>query len=191
MNTPSGNPHMSKRKEIRIAGFGGQGIALVSFILGKALAIEQDLEAVMTQSYGPEARGGASSANIVVSDEPIDYPFIQCPDILVTLSQESYTKFRPTAKPGALIIIDAGLVTPLPDDHLLQLPATRLAEELGRRIVANIVMLGFLTAVEPLFQREAMERTIASSMPPARVPLNLKAFAAGYAYALQSEQALP
>ena len=94
------------RKEIRIAGFGGQGIVLAGYILGKAFALYDGYDDVMTQSYGPEARGGASSANIVVSDEPIDYPFLQHPDILVALSQEAYTKFNKTAKQGASILID-------------------------------------------------------------------------------------
>jgi len=86
------------RTEIRIAGFGGQGVALAGVILGKALTIYSDYEAVMTQSYGPEARGGASSANLIISDEPIDYPFVLKPDILVALSQEAYTLYRPDAK---------------------------------------------------------------------------------------------
>jgi len=98
------------RKEIRIAGFGGQGVVLAGYILGKAFAVYEGLEAVMTQSYGPEARGGSSSSNVVVSDEPIDYPFVLEPDVLILLSQEAYTRFRPTAKPDALVIIEEDLV---------------------------------------------------------------------------------
>ena len=142
------------RKEIRISGFGGQGIVLAGYILGKAFALYDDFEAVMTQSYGPEARGGASSANILISDEPIDYPFVQNPDILVTLSQEAYSKFRPTTKKDAQILIDSGLVTPLESDTPFSIPATKLAEELGRRIVANVIMLGFFTKVTDLLPRE-------------------------------------
>src|SRR4030067_523155 len=81
------------RKEIRIAGFGGQGVALAGMVLGKALTIYEDMEAVMTQAYGPEARGGASSANVVLSDQPIAYPFVQAADVLVALSQEAYSNF--------------------------------------------------------------------------------------------------
>lgn len=170
------------RKEIRISGFGGQGVGLAGHIVGKALAIYDDMEAVTTQAYGPEARGGASSANIVASDEPIDYPFVQNADVLIALSQEAYTRFRPRAKPGALILIDEELVTPFEDDHPLSIPATRLAEELGRRIVTNMVMLGFFTAVTGIISREAMERAIETSVRPKTVPLNLKAFATGYEY---------
>ena len=97
------------RKEIRISGFGGQGVVLAGYILGKALTLYDGLEAVMTQSYGPEARGGASSANVIVSDRSIAYPFVQQPDILVALSQEAYTRFRPMTKPEALILIDEDL----------------------------------------------------------------------------------
>jgi 2-oxoglutarate ferredoxin oxidoreductase subunit gamma len=160
------------RKEIKISGFGGQGTVLAGYILGKCCSLHQGLEAVMTQAYGPEARGGASSSNIVISDEPIDYPFVQEADILVALSQEAYTKFRPLAKPDALCLIDEDLVVPFDDDQPMKIPATKLAEDLGRRIVANVVMLGFFTALV------VKEKTI---------PLNIKAFETGYAYAKQSE----
>jgi 2-oxoglutarate ferredoxin oxidoreductase subunit gamma len=178
------------RQEIRLSGFGGQGIVLAGYILGKALTIYDGLEAVMTQAYGPEARGGASSANILVSDEPIDYPIVQHPDILVALSQEAYSKFRPTAKPDALILIDGDLVNPADHQHHYAVPATRLAEGLGRRIVANVVMLGFFTAVTGVVSREAMEEAIKSSVKPKTAPLNLEAFAAGYEYARQKERGL-
>jgi len=174
------------RKEIRITGFGGQGVALAGNILGKAIALYAGLEAVMTQAYGPEARGGASSANLVVADEPIDYPFVQAPDILIALSQDAYTTFRDTAKPGALIMVDADLVVPHEDDRPLRVPATRIAEGLGVRRAANIVMLGFFAAVTGIPGREAMERAIETSLKPKLVPVNLRAFAAGFAYAAQA-----
>lgn len=170
------------RTEIRISGFGGQGVALAGFILGKALTIFSDYEAVMTQSYGPEARGGASSVNLIVADEPIDYPFVQQPDILVALSQESYSTFRPSAKNGAVILIDEDLVIPVDEDSPYCIPATRLAEELGRRMVTNIVMLGFFTAVSGITSREAVEQAIASSVKSKTVPLNLQAFNTGFTY---------
>jgi 2-oxoglutarate ferredoxin oxidoreductase subunit gamma len=175
------------RQEIRLSGFGGQGIVLAGYILGKALTIYDGLEAVMTQAYGPEARGGASSANILVSDEAIDYPIVHHPDILVALSQEAYSKFKPTAKPEALILIDEDLVDPNGHEYHHAIPATRLAEGLGRKIVANVVMLGFFTAVTGVVSREAMEKAINSSVKPKTAPLNLAAFAAGYEYALQKE----
>jgi 2-oxoglutarate ferredoxin oxidoreductase subunit gamma len=172
------------RKEIRIAGFGGQGVALAGMVLGKALTIYEDMEAVMTQAYGPEARGGASSANVVLSDHPIAYPFVQTADVLVALSQEAYTKFRPETQPQAQILVDQELVVSQDDDKVFAIPATRMAKELGRRMVTNMVMLGFLTAVSELVQMENMQRAIETSVKPNTITLNLQAFNAGYEYGL-------
>lgn len=171
------------RKEIRIAGFGGQGVVLTGLILGKALAIYDGLETVMTQAYGPEARGGASSANLVVADHEIAYPFVQHPDILVALSQEAYTKFRPTTKKDAILILEQELVVPYPEDHHFAIPATQIAEQLGRRIVANVVMLGFFTAITQLTSRSYVEAAIRDTVKSKTVPLNLEAFTAGFEYA--------
>lgn len=160
-------------------------MVLAGFILGKALTIYCEYEAVMTQSYGPEARGGASSANLIVADEPIDYPFVQHPDILVALSQEGYTRYRSAARDGAMILIDEDLVIPAEDDEPYCIPATRLAEELGRRVVANVVMLGSFTAVSGLVPREAIEKAIATSVKQKTIPLNLQAFEAGYTHSTE------
>lgn len=173
------------RKEIRISGFGGQGVALAGYILGKALSIYSDYETVMTQSYGPEARGGASSVNLVVSDELIDFPFVQRPDILVALSEEGYKQYRHTAKEDALVIIESDLVLPKNGDTPFCIPATRIAEELGRRVVTNVVMVGYFTAVTGLVTREAVEEAIAGSVKPKTLPLNLKAFEAGFNYPVE------
>ncbi len=173
------------RIEIRIAGFGGQGVGLAGYILGKAVTLHADLEAVMTQAYGPEARGGASSTSIVVADEPIDYPFVHQPDILVTLSQEAYSRFRPGVRPEASILIDDGLVRTVEEDNHYRIPATSLAEDLGRRIVANVVMLGFLTGVTGVVERAAMIKAIETSVKSKSVPLNLEAFDRGYQFAAQ------
>ncbi len=173
------------RREIRIAGFGGQGVVLAGYVLGKAFALYEGLEAVMTQAYGPEARGGASSANVVISDEPIDYPFVLMPDVVIALSQEAYTRFRSPRRPGGLLIIEHDIVIPEPgEESLVSVPATRLAEELGRRIVANIVTLGFFTATTGWLARESVEKAIESTLPARLVPLNLNAFARGYEYAM-------
>jgi 2-oxoglutarate ferredoxin oxidoreductase subunit gamma len=171
-------------KEIRIAGFGGQGVVLAGYILGKAMSLYDRYEAVMTQSYGPEARGGASSANIVVSDEPIDFPFVQKPDILVAISQEAYNKFCPSVKPDAIILIDQDLVNPLENDQLCRIPATNMAERLGQRIVTNVVMVGFFTAISSFLKPEAVEEAIRTSVKPNTIPLNLEAFAEGYTYGI-------
>lgn len=170
------------RSEVRIAGFGGQGIGLAGYILGKALALYDGCEAVMTQSYGPEARGGASSANIIVSDREIAYPFVQHPDVLVAMSQEAYAKYYPTVKADGVILIDEDLVIPLDVKGYYLIPATQLAEECGRRIVANMVMLGFFCTVTKLVDQRALEEAIASTVKPKTKALNLKAFATGWEY---------
>lgn len=176
------------RKEIRIAGFGGQGVVLAGYILGKALSIYAGLEAVMTQSHGPEARGGASSADLVVSEQPIAYPFVQQPDYLVVLSQEAYTKFRPTARSTAEVFIDTDLVVPQDGDLVYSIPATQLAEDLGRRIVANVVMLGFFTTTTSLVDNQAMQKALESSVKAKTLSLNLRAFKAGCEYPALKEQ---
>ncbi len=173
------------RKEIRFSGFGGQGVALIGFILGKALTIYSEAEAVMTQSYGPEARGGASSVNLIVADEWIDYPFVQKPDILVALSPEGYTQCRHTAAENAVIITEENLVTPFDGDEVYRIPATRLAESLGRRVVANMVMLGFFAAVTGLVSVDALKQAVTSTVRPKTVQLNLQALETGYQYPVE------
>lgn len=177
------------RKEIRIAGFGGQGTVLAGYLLGKAFSLYQDLEAVMTQSYGPEARGGASSSNIVVADREIAFPFVQEADILIALSQEAYTKFKSETKPDAVILIDTSLVEAGECAGVSGLPATEIAEQLGHRIVANVVMLGFLCGHEEWILPEAMDQAIRTTLKEKTIEINLKAFQKGLEMADSREPA--
>ena len=164
------------RQELRIAGFGGQGVVLAGYVLGKALALYSDQEAVMTQSHGPEARGGASSADLVVSAEQIAYPFVQNPDYLVALSQEAYTKFKPSVKPEAMVLIDRDLVKPEDKVRVYTIPATQIAEDLGRRIVANVVMLGYVTGLTGIVKPEALLKSLENSLDARILDLNIRAF---------------
>jgi 2-oxoglutarate ferredoxin oxidoreductase subunit gamma len=177
------------RKEIRFAGFGGQGIVLAGYVLGRAFALYEGLEAVMTQAYGPEARGGASNASVVISDAEIAYPFIQHPDVLIAFSQEAYARFRPDVRADGLILVDEDLVDYRPDPWHRAIPATRMADDLGRRIVANMVMLGFFTTVTEFVSQRAVEQAIESAVKPATLELNLRAFTAGYEFAGRKELA--
>lgn len=173
--------------EIRIAGFGGQGVILAATVIGKAAAIFQGAYATMTQSFGPEARGGSSSAQVILSDTPILYPYITQPDILIVMSQEAYTRFSPELKPGGILITEQELVRvdQFPADaRVYAVPATRLAEELGRRVVLNIVMTGFFCAVTGILDPDAVRRAVADSVPPAMQKLDLQAFDKGLAYGL-------
>ena len=171
--------------EIRLAGFGGQGVILSAIILGKAASIHQGAFATMTQSFGPEARGGACSAQLIVSDSPVLYPYVSEPDILVVMSQEAYTRFVPELKDGGILIVEQDLVrvTDLPrETKVYSVPATRLAEELGKRMVLNSVMVGFFVAVTHLLDLDAVRKAVADSVPASFRDLNLKAFEKGFEY---------
>ena len=169
--------------EIRIAGFGGQGVILSAMVVGKAASIFEGGFATMTQSFGPEARGGACSAQVILSDQPILYPYVTRPDILVVMSQEAYTRFSPELKDNGLLIIEQDLVrvSELPEGtRLFSVPATRLAEELGKRMVLNSVMVGFFGAVAGLLDPDSLRKAIADSVPPSFRELNLRAFDRGF-----------
>jgi 2-oxoglutarate ferredoxin oxidoreductase subunit gamma len=171
--------------EIRIAGFGGQGVILSAIVIGKAGCIFQDGYSTMTQSFGPEARGGACSAQVILSDTPVLYPYVSTPDILVVMSQEAYTLFSPQIKRDGILIIEEDLVRigELPPGvRVYSIPATRIAEELGKKMVLNIVMVGFFAAVSQVVEPEAMRKAVAASVPEAYRDLNLKAFDRGFDY---------
>jgi 2-oxoglutarate ferredoxin oxidoreductase subunit gamma len=175
----------SKEAEVLLGGFGGQGIILSGLILGKAAALYTDKKAAFTQSYGPEARGGACSANIIISDTEIDYPYVQEPHHMMIMSQGAYEKFVGRLRTGGKLLIDEDLVNinhPRRDIEVFSIPATRLAEEIGRKIVANIVMLGFVTAVTGVVDYEAMKAAILDTVPPGTEELNMKAYNTGYDY---------
>ena len=177
----------SERLEIRITGFGGQGVILSGHILGSAAAVYEGRFAALAQTYGPEARGGARRADVIIADDPIDYPQVHRPQILIALSQDGYAQQRPHVDPRGLILIDEELVRPealaaleLPPIAHASAPATRLAQEIGHKIMANIVMVGFTVAVTGIISREAAEKAIAASVPKGTEAKNLKAFEAGW-----------
>ncbi len=171
--------------ELRIAGFGGQGVILAGIVIGKAAAIYDGKHATLTQSFGPEARGSACSAQLILSNEPILYPYLTSTDILVAMSQDAYHRFSTELRPGGLLLVEEELVTchSVPQGLTLHgIPATRLAEELGRRAVLNIVMVGFFAAVTGLVSVEAMKKAVADSVPRGTEKLNLAAFEKGLEY---------
>ena len=179
--------------EIRIAGFGGQGVILSAIVLGKAASIYENGFATMTQNFGPEARGGACSAQLVVSDSPVLYPYVTHPDIMVIMSQEAYNRFANELKPGGMLIVEEDLVRVSNinvDKRVYSIPATRFAEELGKRMVLNSVMVGFFTAVTKLLEPDAVRKAVADSVPPSFRELNLKAFEKGFHYGSNAQPAL-
>jgi len=174
------------RQEVKLTGFGGQGIILSGYILGKAASIYGGKNSTMVQSYGPESRGGACSSQVVIADGTIFYPYVTNPDILVSMSEEAYAKFLPELKEGGILLIDEDLVAPKKTKKkmtMFSIPATRFAETLGRKVVANIVMLGFFTEITKAVSFEAMEQAVATSVPKGTEELNLKALCEGRHYA--------
>lgn len=171
--------------EIRVAGFGGQGVILCATIIGKAASIYQNGYATMTQSFGPEARGGSSSAQVILSDAPILYPYITRPDVLVVMSQEAFTRFTPELKPNGILLVERDLVRVsglMEGTRCYGVPATRLAEELGRKMVLNVVMVGFFGAATGLVDPVALRQAVADSVPAGMQKLNLDAFDKGFEY---------
>ncbi len=173
--------------QVILSGFGGQGVIMAGEILGRAVAVEEGRNAVMAQSYGPESRGGACKTEVILADGDIAYPRVVSPDIVVVLSQEAYRQVGRPRPPECLLIAEEDLVT-LDQEvekgrNVLRVPATRLAEQLGRRIVLNIVMLGYLCGATHVASAEALKSALAASVPKGTEALNLRAFDAGYAHA--------
>jgi len=184
------------RTEIRLSGFGGQGIILAGYILGKAAALYDHKHATMTQNYGPESRGGACSAQVIVADAPVSYPHLTAPQVVVAMSQEAYTKYAGELAEGGLLVIDQDLVHPNGDAHHVQvrvasIPATRIAEQMGRRMIANIVMLGCLAALDHTVSADALRQAVRVSVPKGTEDLNLKAFERGYEHGQKLLQPVP
>ncbi len=171
------------RQEIRFAGFGGQGIIKSGIIVANAAAIHEGKNAVQTQSYGPESRGGACKSEVVISDEEVDFPKVVDPEVLVVMSQHAYNQYAEEVKTGGMVILDPDMIPTerqLHDVRVFRVPATKIAEQLGRKIVANIVMLGAFLALTNTLEENAVKESIKENIPKGTEELNLTAFAKGY-----------
>jgi 2-oxoglutarate ferredoxin oxidoreductase subunit gamma len=176
------------RQEIRICGFGGQGVITAAVILGKAAAVYDGKIACQTQSYGPEARGGAASSMVVIDDEPIGYPGVHVADILVAMSQEAFTRYGRDIKPDSVVIVDPDTVFSWDIPHIVHpVRSTKIAEGLGNVVVANIVMLGALTALSGVVSYEAILAATLASVPARFKELNQRALEAGIAAGMGHE----
>lgn len=173
-----------QRQDIRICGFGGQGVVLSGYIIGKAAALYDNKNAVFTQSYGPEARGGACSACVVIDEGEICNPLVHLADFLIVLSSEGYEQYVQTVRPDGLTFADSGLVKEVAADNVkaFGIEATRLAEGMGNKIVANVIMLGFFCAITGILSKEAVIESVKSSVKRDFVDSNLRAFERGYEY---------
>jgi 2-oxoglutarate ferredoxin oxidoreductase subunit gamma len=173
---------MSFRYEIRLSGAGGQGLILIGKILAEAAAIHDQKNATQSQSYGPEARGGASKSEVIISDEDIDYPKATRIDLLLAMTQEAADKYSGDIKPGGIMLIDSSFIHNVPsgDFKVYSYPISALAEEkLGRKIVANIVALGAIGQLSKVISEEAIIKAVRARVPKGTEDLNIRAFQFG------------
>lgn len=168
--------------EVRFGGFGGQGVVLAGVILAKTASLEEGKNAVQTQLYGPDSRGGAAKSEVIISDEKVDYPKVENADLLVLMSQEAAEKYGSDIKEQATIIYDADLVELGQADNTVLYPvqATKIAKDLGNKIAANMVMLGAISAATDIVSLDSLLKTIESSVPKHAEELNVNAAREGF-----------
>lgn len=171
---------MGSRQEIRLSGSGGQGIILMGIILAEAVGIYDGKYVAQTQSYGPEARGGSSKAEVVASDEEIDYPKAVKPDLLLAMNQKSCNEYFRDLKPDGILIVDSTFVNQLPTPQAFQIPFTRMArDKFKREVVANIIALGALSQLSGVVSAKAVEAAVLARVPKGTEQLNRDALKAG------------
>jgi len=176
------------RYEIRLSGSGGQGIILAAIIVAEAVGRYERKYVAQSQSYGPEARGGASRADVVISNSAIDYPKSLSVDLLVAMNKASLDKFYGSLKPDGILIVDSSEVAEIPFPKAIRVPFTRLAKEkCGRSIVANMVVLGTLSYFQDMVSSSALTKALSNRVPPEFLDLNLKAFKIGREYARKND----
>ena len=173
--------------ELRVTGFGGQGVIRTGMIIGKSLSLFGGMHATLTQSFGPEARGSACSAQVIIDEEPITYPYITGTDFLIAMSQGGYDKNVGNLRDNGTLIIEKDLVVTDPAivRNTFAAPATRIAEDLGVRIAGHLVMIGFFVAVTGLCEIEAVKSAIPGTVPGRFLELNLRALQEGYDYGVK------
>jgi 2-oxoglutarate ferredoxin oxidoreductase subunit gamma len=180
---------MGYRYEIRLSGSGGQGLILIGIILAEAVGIYDGKYVAQTQSYGPEARGGSSKSEVIVSDEEIDYPKAMSVDLLLAMNQKSCDDFYPDLKPEGLLIVDSTFVNQVPTPKAFQIPFTRIArEKFKREVVANIIALGALSQLTPVVSAKAIESAVLARVPKGTEKLNRDALRAGMGAAKKAKK---
>ncbi len=168
------------RVETRLAGSGGQGLLLAGLVLAEAAGLYDGREVAMVQSYGPEARGGASKAEVIISDQAIDYPLCTRVDLFLALTQEAADAYCWDLKPNAWIIVDSDLVSHPPSSKAVRLPFTAAArDKLKKPMVANVVALGAIAEITGVISRRGLEKALLARVPAGTEALNKKALALG------------
>jgi 2-oxoglutarate ferredoxin oxidoreductase subunit gamma len=180
-------PH--DRLEMRLSGSGGQGMILASVILAEAIGSSGQKNVVQSQSYGPEARGGASKSDVVISNNEIFYPKAMQLDLLLAMTQESLDKYYPDLKEGGILIVDTTLVTEFPTEDYCGIPFTRLArEEAGHIMVANVIALAAIAELTSVVSHEALMEAVLNRAPRGTEDKNRKALEIGFAEAAKQKQ---
>jgi 2-oxoglutarate ferredoxin oxidoreductase subunit gamma len=176
------------RTEIRLAGEGGQGMILAGIILAEAAAIYDNKNAIQTQSYGPEARGGASKSEVIIGSGELDFPEVIHADILAALSQEACDKYASNLKRGGVLIVDEDKVGRVPTNQAFKAPITRVAmETTGKTITANVVALGVLVGLTGVVSKDAIEKAVLARAPKGTEEMNRAALEAGFRLAQPQE----
>jgi len=182
---------MGSRYEIRLSGSGGQGLILMGIILAEAIGIYDGKYVAQTQSYGPEARGGSSKSEVIVSDEEIDYPKVMSLDLLLVMNQKSCDEFYPDLKSDGILIVDSTFVTQIPSPKAFQVPFTHIArEKLKREVVATLLLLGALSQLTPIVSAKAIESAVLARVPKGTEKLNREALRAGMNAAKTREEGM-
>lgn len=169
------------RKQLRLSGSGGQGVITAAIILAAA-AVDEGKEAVQSQSYGPEARGGASKSEVIIDDAPIYHPHVIVPDLVLAMTQKAADKYYKDLNPDGLLVLDEQLVPNVPDfPHVVRIPITKIAvEKVGKPLFANIVALGALVRLTGIVSFDAIKKAVANRVPPHTVDANMKALELGW-----------
>jgi 2-oxoglutarate ferredoxin oxidoreductase subunit gamma len=179
------------RVEITIAGLGGQGSITAGLMLGEAAVSYDNKFAAQTQAYSSEQRGGFAATWVIVSDEPILFPRVTHPDILIAQAMDSITRYAKVLKRSGMLIIDSDMVTEPPEDiaRIFRVPATSISRnQLDAPVTANVIMLGALCAASGIVNREALEKVIKKSVPKGKDQVNLRAFDIGFESVLKQMQ---
>ena len=180
---------MSDRYEIRLAGEGGQGMILAGLILAEAAAMYAGKNVVQTQTYGPEARGGASKSEVVIGDDEIDYPEVMEADVLLAMGQEACDKYFYGLKKNGVLIVDSDKVGRVPTSKAIRVPITRLAvQATGRSITANVVALGLLVGLTKIVPAEALEKAVLARAPEGTEEMNRQALQVGFSEAARLQE---
>lgn len=169
------------RLNVRFAGAGGQGVILSSVLLAKAYGLGENFNVTQTQSYGPEARGGACKAEVVISDEEIDYMKVDDADVFIAYNQTGFDKYCAEMDEQDIVLINSTLVA-AENQHHYGIPATQIAEEMGKPQAVNMVMLGALTKLLPKLHYSKVVEVIEKDIPMPAAKINMEAFNKGYRY---------